>query len=530
VFRRADEGLADMHTWLLAICVFFAHGDSAVGDARTLSRRIDERITQRLEAEHVKPAAKADDAELLRRVTIDLIGRIPTVAEVRAFVNDKTPEKRARLVDRLLADPQHARHFARVWRAVLLPEIETDPQLAYFQPGFEAWLVERRQQHAGFDAIVRDLLTVPIAAPDQPPEFVLRDLRKPNPIAFIAAKQADPTRIATSCVRVFLGVHLECAQCHDHPFDRWTQRQFWSQAAFFAGIERRGRGPFAPLSEAVDRRTIKLGETSKMVPVALLDGSDGRFTERKAPRQALAEWMTSRQNPFFARAVVNRIWGQLMGRGLVEPVDDIRDSNPASHPELFQGLSADFAASGFDLTRLYRAICLSEAYQRTSQRTETAQSRSELFAAMSIKPLSPDQFYDSFSEAIGRPPSDESDHIDGNQDRLGRRVFRGLAGDEQGNHPKTSVTDALAMMNGTAVHAAVSQSSTRLQKTLEAFPDSAERQVDELYLATLNRYPTHEERRMMVEHCAASSAAEKKRRLGDVFWILLNSAEFRWNH
>ncbi len=275
------------------------------------------------------------------------------------------------------------------------------------------------------------------------------------------------------------------------------------------------------LWEDVRRRSIKLAETDKMVPVALLDGSDASFAERKPPRQKLAEWMTDRHNPFFARAAVNRIWGQLMGQGLVEPVDDIRESNPASHPELFQELSEDFAASGFDLTRLYRAICLSEAYQRTSERTQSDQSRPELFASMSIKPLSQEQFYDSFAEAVGRPTRDKSNRIDRNL---------ALAANEQGNPPKMTVTDALALMNGAAVHEAVSPTSARLHKTLEAFPKSADRQVDELYLATLSRYPTGEERRMMVEHCASASAADRMRRLGDVFWVLLNSAEFRWNH
>ena len=522
-----------MRRWLLAICIVAVPGKPAVSDtpgasnapavsdSPAVSRNIDRQIARRLDAEHVKPAASADDAELLRRVSLDLIGRIPTTAEVRAFLDDKAPNKRARLVDALLADPQHARHFARVWRAVLLPEIETDPLLQTLQTGFEAWLVDRRQQHASFDTIVRELLTVPIPAPDQPPEYVMHDFRKPNPMAFIGAKQGDPARLATSCARVFLGVRLECAQCHDHPFDRWTQRQFWSQAAFFAGIEKRGRSPFAMLWEDTRHRSIKLAETGKMVPVALLDGSDAGLAERKSPRQRLAEWITSRQNPYFARAAVNRIWGQLMGQGLIEPVDDIRESNPPSHPELFQELSADFAASGFDLTRFYRAICLSEAYQRTSERTESDQSRPELFASMSIKALSQDQFYDSFAEAVGRPTRDKSYRIDRNL---------GLAANAQGNPPKMTVTDALALMNGAAVREAVSPTSARLHKTLEAFPKSADRQVDELYLATLSRYPTNDERRMMVEHCAPSSAADRMRRLGDVFWVLLNSAEFRWNH
>ncbi len=262
-----------MHTWLLAVSLLGANPAPSGVDPRELARRIDRRIDERLAAEHVRPAARTDDAEFLRRLSLDLIGRIPTAAEVRRFLGDTRADKRPRMIDRLLADRQHAQHFARTWRALLLPEAEIDPRIAYFQPGLEAWLAERRQANAGFDSIVRELLTVPIARPDQSPQFVLRDLRRPNPIAFLAVKQTEPAKIATSCVRIFLGVRMECAQCHDHPFDHWTQRQFWSQAAFFAGIERRGRGAFAPMVEAVDRQSIRMGETDKLVPAALLDGT-----------------------------------------------------------------------------------------------------------------------------------------------------------------------------------------------------------------------------------------------------------------
>lgn len=179
-----------------------------------LARTIDRQIAARLAEEHVEPAARADDAELLRRLSLDLIGRIPTTKEVQSFLaewsSDKSSAKTTRLIDRLLADPQHARHFARVWRALLLPEAATDPRIAYFQPGFEAWLAERRRANVGFDTLVREMLTVPINGPDQIPKYVLRDMHAPNPVAFLASKQADPAKIATSCVRIFLGVRMEC--------------------------------------------------------------------------------------------------------------------------------------------------------------------------------------------------------------------------------------------------------------------------------------------------------------------------------
>jgi hypothetical protein len=520
-----------MHACLVAVSLLAASAAPSSADPRELARNIDRRIEERLAAEHVRPAARADDAEFLRRVSLDLIGRIPTAAEVRGFLADSRADKRARTIDRLLADRQHAQHFARTWRALLLPEAEIDPRIAYFQPGFEAWLAERRQANAGFDAIVRELLTVPIPRPDQSPQFVLRDLRRPNPIAFLAVKQIEPAKIATSCVRIFLGVRMECAQCHDHPFDHWTQRQFWSQAAFFAGIERRGRGAFAPMVEVVDRQSIRMAETDKLVPAALLDGAKASANQRVPPRIRLADWMTSPQNAYFSRTSVNRVWAQLMGRGLVDPVDDFRDSNSPSHPELLQELAADFAKSGFDLNRLYRELCLTETYQRTSGWTEKEPARPELFASMSLKPMSGEQFYESFVQAIGRAPSEESGAVEGDQETLKREVVRQFAADEETGYPKTSVSQALALMNGSLVNDALaSESGTRLKQTLETFPQAVDRQVAELYLSTLNRYPTADEKRIMLERCRTAKPGEEPRRLADVMWVLLNSAEFRWNH
>jgi Protein of unknown function (DUF1549)/Protein of unknown function (DUF1553) len=505
-------------------------GGAASDPARDLAGHIDRQIAARLSEEHVAPAPRADDAELLRRLSLDLIGRTPTPAEVEAFLADKVSDKAPRQIDRLLADPQHATHFARLWRALLLPEAAADPRIAYFQPGFEAWLAERRRANVGFDAMVRELLTVPISRPEEPPQFVLRDLRKANPVAFLASKQVEPAKIATSCVRIFLGVRMECAQCHNHPFDRWTQRQFWSQAAFFAGLERKGRGPFAPLVEA-DRRTIRMNDTEKTVPAALLDGTPLAATAGKSPRFGFADWLTARRNPYFARAIVNRVWGELMGVGFVSPVDDFRESNAPSHPELLQEMADDFAGSGFDLTRLYRAICRSAAYQRTSARTDEGQARPELFAAMAIKPLSGDQFFDSLSQALAHQWSEQAGQMEtGELDTMRQKVIKAFGADEESEHPKTSVSQALALMNGALVSEAVDPTtSPRLKQTLAAFPNSPERQIDALYLATLSRRPSEAERHLMLDHLGTVTG-EQPRRLGDVLWVLLNSAEFRWNH
>ena len=516
--------------WFVLCSLLSGDGPPHV-DATALARQIDGRIVATLDAERVTPGDLADDAEFLRRVSLDLIGRIPTADEVLAFLRDTKTDRRALAIDRMLRSPDHARHFARVWRALLMPEAETEPQVAYLVPGFEAWLEQRRIERVGFDSIVRELLSVPIARPDGAPQFVLRDMRKPNPLAFMAAKNAEPAKIASTSVRMFFGLRLECAQCHDHPFDHWTREQFWNQAAFFAGIERRGRGTFAPLVENAGKSSIETMESRGEVAARFLDKSPPQTGDGRPARPQFAEWMTSPDNPYFARAVTNRIWSQLMGRGLIDPVDDIREDNLPSHPELLNDLSAAFARSGFDVEFLHRAICLSETYQRTSRQSDDRQARPELFARRQVKPLSADQFFDSLAQAIAYEAPDRRGENDEEADMIRRRLLRAFESGEASGDPETSIAQALALMNGGLVAGAVSpKSSKRLQQVLADHSDSRDRQVEALYLHTLGRLPSDSERETVGEFFKQSSETDPGKQLGSVFWMLLNSAEFRWNH
>lgn len=526
-----------MRLWIAIVILVQARAIASLqaGDPELLARRIDEQLTKRFEAESIVAAPRADDAEFFRRLNLDLIGRIPTADEARVFLDDSAADKRAAAIDHLLASTEHHEHFANVWRALLLPEAETDAQIRYFLPGFEAWLQRRRRENAGFDVIVRDLVTVPITGTEKRPQMVLTDLRAPNPIAFIAAKEADPGKLAATATRLFLGVRLECAQCHNHPFDKWTQEQFWNQAAFFAGVQRKGRGPFAPVLEKAETRTIALAtDATKTVPVLYLDGGDPAIAEQERPRDKLAKWMTARENPFFARATVNRVWGQLLGRGIVDPVDDFHDGNPPSHPELLDLLAAEFTASDYNLTDLYRAICLSDAYGRTSRQTDPSQKSPQSFSRMCVKPMSGEQFYDSLAQAVRLEQRAPSKVMTRNEDPVRRRFLDlfGSQGDQR--DPETSVVQALTLMNGPLVGQATGEKSRLLDALVQQHPPSeADRRgpiVDGLYLATVSRLPTADERSKIETYLAASAADEERQRLGDVLWALLNGAEFRWNH
>jgi hypothetical protein len=521
-----------MHHALIAISLLANIGDADSSSPRDLAAQIDRRLEDRFEAEQIVPAPAADDAEFLRRATLDLIGRIPTVEEVREFLQETRPDKRARLIGRLLEDPQHARHFANTWRALLLPEAESDREMAYFVTGLEAWLVEYRSERRGFDELVREILTVPIVGATETPQVVLRDLNRPNPIAFIASKDADPGKLAAATTRLFMGIRLECAQCHDHPFDTWTSEQFWNQAAFFAGIERRGRGAFAPLVEDASKRTITIMETDATAPARFLDDAHPAYAGSESSRAVLAEWITSPDNPYFARAVVNRVWGKLMGVGIVAPVDDFQAANPPSHPELLDDLADAFVASDFDLDFLYRAICLTDAYQRTSRQTHASQDDPRAFARMSIKPLSVDQLYASLMLAVGEDPSDDEPSRRRGRSSDRRAISNLFLTEPDTGPPTTSILQSLMLMNGDLVHVAADPAeSSRIRATLEDHPDDVDRQLETLYLATVSRLPTSDQRRIFLEPIRQGAGADiATRRLGDVFWALLNSAEFRWNH
>ena len=485
----------------------------------------------RLKAAGVQIAPPCDDAAFLRRLSLDLTGRIPPLRDVHDFLADRAKDKRRRLIDDLLDRPRHVQHFARVWRALLLPEASASRQARYFQPGFEAWLRDRLRARIGYDKLVRELLTTPIASDSRAPQDVFRQPDRPNPLAFFAVKEARPENLAAAATRLFLGIQLECAQCHDHPFAKWTREQFWNQAAFFAGIERQGDGLFAPLAEKVDRREVAAPYTSRKVPARFLDRKSPRENPGVSARVAFAEWLTARDNSTFARAGVNRLWATFFGHGLVDPVDDFHDDNPPSHPELLDDLARSFQASGFDVRYLIRAITLSKAYQRTSARTHPSQDDPRLLARMNVKGLTGEQFFDSLALAVGwrEPPARGPFAFDATSPR--NQFIALFAGQGRPAEPQTSILQALTLMNGKFIADATRlESSNTLTAVVEnPLMDLGER-IEALYLATVSRKPTAREQDKLLGYVRARGKRSEPRRLADVFWMLLNSAEFRLNH
>ena len=305
----------------------------AAGDARGLADQIDRLLAAKWSKSNVRPAPPADDAEFLRRVYLDLVGKIPTAAEACSFLDDPSTDKRTRLVESLLESPAYLSHATENYRSLLLPEADTDGQVRSLTPTFEAWLRKKVAEEAGYEQIVREVLTVRLGGRGSRGGNAYDPRAEPSPLAFYVAKDAKPENLAAGTARTFLGIRLECAQCHNHRFDHWKREEFWGLAAFFAGVSKQGKDEgFGPIRELANRRELLIPDTSRIVKAAFLDAKKPQWGRRTSGRELLADWVTAPDNPYFARAAVNRIWARFFGTGIVDPVDDFRDDNPPSHP------------------------------------------------------------------------------------------------------------------------------------------------------------------------------------------------------
>lgn len=517
---------------ILAVPAFIPpHSTSAEKPRSTqvLAEQIDQQLSAVLAAHSVEPAELADDYEFLRRVTLDLTGRIPTVHEIRSFVADARPDRRAIVVDQLLERPSHAAHLANVWRDWLVPELATVPDAEYFQTGFQKWLAGKFREKAGYDKIVRELISVPLPGTKEQAEYVYRDGERPNPLAFYAVKEAQPDKLAATATRAFLSIQLECAQCHDHPFAEWRQEQFWNQAAFFAGIERQGNGLFAPLIEDGSRRSVSAGDGKPRVGPAYLYGRGESIDPEHPSRMLFASWLTARENPYFARSAVNRVWALLFGFGLVQPIDDFHDQNPPSHPTILNELTEAFVAADFDLDYIFRALCRTKAYARTSRWTVGEVPDQRLFARMVPKGLSADQAWDSLSLAVGWHTSNENVRNFA-RDQAKPKFLEQFTPQRWPAEPETSIGQALSMMNGELISGATNLEKSPTLVAVTETPDwTDEQRLTTLYLITLGRPLESAEREKLLNYLSRTEST-RSRRFEDIFWMLLNSAEFRLNH
>ncbi len=506
---------------LLTVASAEARAQTAL-DPAALAARIDAVLASRWADARIEPVARADDGEFLRRVSLDLIGKIPTAAEARDFLDDPSPEKRRALVDRLLESPAHTARATELWRRLLLPEAETDDAARQASGGFEAWLRRKVVEGAGYDRIVREILTVKLASRDG--ELAMGGLT-PSPVAYFTAKESKPENLAGGVARVFLGVRLECAQCHNHPFATWKREQFWSLAAFFAEVP----GATTPEDAVVMRRDDKAAPirelmipgTKKVVKASHLDGSTPAWRPRADSRAILAEWITAPENKYFGRAIANRVWARFFGIGLIEPVDDLESEQGSEFDGLLGELAQQFRLHDYQLKYLIRALTATRAYNLSSVANPSS-SATPLFASMPVRGLSPGQLFDSLTQATGSEAPEA------------RARFLELfaSREERSVEAETTIVQALTMMNGAFIDDATNPATGRVLGALLKAPflDTRSR-IETLYLATLTRRPKPDELDLLVKYIDRRARSEEREHaFSNLFWAILNGPEFPLNH
>lgn len=513
--------------------------------ADELAALIDKHLAKDWEARGIIPAEMTDDAEFVRRAYLDIIGRAPKAAEARAFIEDTDTKKRAKLVDRLLTMPAHATHFASVTRGLWLPQTATNFQFIQFGVQFEQWLQKQYRENTPADVVVRRILTAKITVNNQNPgfRFVQGDGTDPESFqlaSFYSANEGKPEALGSTVSRLFLGMKLECAQCHDHPFAPYSKEQFWQFAAFFAELNPlNGPRPgfVGPIQPQSDRNKINILATNRRAIATFFDGTSPNWVPERTPREELAAWLTTAKNPYFSPNMANRVWAHFFGIGIVDPVDEPGENNPASHPELLKDLGDAFADGGFDNRMLIRAITRTKAYQLTSRMTHPGQADPRRFAKMNMKGLSPAQLFDSLVAATGfREPAQFR-----NQQNFGfvqqgnprSEFLTRFANNERATETNTTILQALMLMNGRFIGDQTDLAKSEILAAIADMPGwDTKQRITNLFLTAFGRNPTADELEKYGSYVDRGGANNnnKKQALADVFWVLLNSPEFLFNH
>ncbi len=482
---------------------------------------IDELVWDKLERLGIQPSDLCDDATFLRRVYLDTIGMLPTVDEARQFLEDSAPDKRAKLIDRLLARPEYADYWAMKWSDLL--RVDRDKIKPQGAVAVTRWLRSQILQNRPYDELVRDIITAQ------------GDTYAEGPASFYTVLD-DPEKLSRSISQLFLGVRIECAQCHHHPFEKWGQDDYFALAGFFTGVKKKS---LPGGNQAVFSRggaDLKHPRTGKPVPARPLGGTATDFSKIVDRRRLLADWMSHPENPFFARAIANRLWAHYFGRGLVEPVDDLRATNPATNEPLLSKLEGHLRDGRYDLKAFTRTLLNSRVYQLSFQTNAGNQHDAQNFSHARPKALPAEVLLDAICQATavpekfpGLPSGVRAVQVWDNRQTsyfftiFGRPVRASVCECERSNEP--SIAQALHLMNSPEILSKI-QSRTGRAGILAGADAEPRKVIEELTLATLSRYPTGQEYELLLQRFEQN---DRRAAAEDVLWILLNSKEFIYN-
>jgi hypothetical protein len=481
-----------------------AQGDvvSRKAQSKALAERIDKIIHARLLDEKMQPGPRAELPQLVRRLHIDLAGKIPSVVQLVDLIDptNDSPTKLEDRIDELLASPDYASNFAHHWRSIVLRGAN---QQGGQSIQFEDWMRDRLMNNTSYDSIAKDLMNAPQG--------------QQGPAAFYAVNGSKAESMAGATARVFMGVKIECAECHKHPFADWTRKQFWELAAFFSN---------APGDAG---KKIRIPQSDQIVQAKFLTGEEPIFV--KTPKSTLADWVATSKNPYFAKAGVDHIWQYFFGVSLAEPILEPNEASTPAHPVLLDELAKAFIDSDFDLKMLIRAIVLTDAYQRGSVAlSETSKNDTYMFAKMPMRGMTPEQLFDSFCVATNyREPVAANPPARGLQRPRTQNAVRDqfltlFRSQDRATETQTSILQALFLMNGQFV----TERSRHVMQTIAVQDTTTQRRVEALYMLVLSRLPRQTEMDRMVHHI--ESSADPRQAVADVCWVLLNGSEFMMNH
>ena len=491
---------------------------------------IDEKALIKFKKLGILPSDLCTDSEFIRRVYIDTLGVLPKASEVRYFLSNQRNDKRKNLINRLLDDPRYADTWANRWGDLFRPNIaRVGLKSAYT---IDDWIRRSFAENKPYDQMVREILTAKGSTHKVGPAVIYRTRR-------------EPATLTTLFSQVFLGVRLECARCHHHPNEKWSQSDFYSFAAFFAELKRKGTGISPPISAGTEYfyhspgGEVKHPVTGQIMTAAPLGGPNLVTASGVDPRSTLANWMVVPDNPYFAKAMVNRIWGQFFGRGIVHPVDDFRASNPPVNPDILDALAYDFSDNGYDLKFLMRRIMESRLYQLSSTPNETNLQDTRSFSRFYRRRLSAENLEDIIEQVTGS--SNEYLNL-----RTGARKVElwttkmespllesfGLPNSSE-NCPcerdnRSSIIQALHLMNSNDLQLQLADKNGRAAKLVKAGLSPVEI-VNELYLILYSRWPT-EDTKAIAAKAIKFNKNNLQKGVEDLMWALINTVEFVFNH
>ena len=499
---------------------------------------VDEHTQRKWKELGIVPSDLASDEIFLRRVFLDLTGTLPTPERIKAYEADKNPSKRDALIDELTDSQEYAYYFANRWADVLRVRRGKDQNntRAYGTFAFHTWIRDSIARDKPYDQFVREIVAALGDETKSPPTMWYRDLQKPE-------------QFVDDACQLFLGVRMACAQCHHHPYEKWSQDDYWGMAAFFGQVGRKlTPTPGLMVQNVNQNRPVIFNKgtgnvintrTGKAAPIRALDGPEIKVAPGDDPRLHLVDWMTAKDNPFFARAVANRYWAHFFGKGIVDPVDDMRVTNPPSNPELLDALAKDFVDHGFSLKHLARTIAKSRTYQLSAMPNEFNKNDKKSFARFYPRRMTAEVLYDAVSQATDSPaafpglPSDK--HAPTRAIMLPDEGVASYFLDVFGRPQRISACEcervsdanlaqALHMLNSKEVQDKASRVGGRADRMAKDKRADADK-IDEAFLWTLGRLPNADQRQAALKHIEAN-ASDKRQAYADILWALVNTKEF----